>query len=193
MSRLSRCVGAVPRTARKKAHYMKKVITKDREETIKLGERIAKTLNPGDVIALIGELGSGKTTFVKGIAKGLGVKGYRYVNSPSFVIIKEYRGRALLYHFDVFRLDVNGREQARGFAARRACLFPTDVLSFEEYFYGGGICVVEWADKIRKLLPKKYIEVKIEILSENKREIDISRIQTDVSGFKRIFIRMHPH
>jgi len=134
-------------------------ITKSKDETIKLGERIGKTLKPGSFIALIGELGSGKTTFVKGIAKGLGVKNSRYVNSPSFVIIKEYKGKILLYHFDVYRLD------------------SADDVAFigaDEYFYGSGICVVEWADKIKKLLPKQRIEVKIEILKNNSRKICVS-------------------
>ena len=136
----------------------KKYITKLREETIKLGERLARKLKPGSVVALIGELGSGKTTLVKGIAMGLGVKNSRYVNSPSFVIIKEYKGKIPLYHFDVFRLD---------------SLNEADALSFEEYFYGDGICAVEWADKIRNLLPKRYIEVKFKIIKGNKREVKI--------------------
>ncbi len=137
---------------------MKKVITTSGEETIKLGERTARGLKPGDVIALIGELGSGKTTFVKGLAKGLGVKNPRYVNSPSFVIIKEYQGRVPLYHFDVFRLQGAGDMEALG---------------WEEYFYGGGVCALEWADKIKKLLPKRRLEVKIEILNNNRRKIHI--------------------
>ena len=134
----------------------KNIITNNREATIRAGEQLAKSLGPGCLVALTGELGSGKTTLVKGIAKGLGVRNYRYVNSPSFVIIKEYRGKIPLYHFDVFRIDS-----------------PSDIdaLSFEEYFYRDGICVVEWADRIRKLLPKKYIEVKIKILEGNRRKI----------------------
>jgi len=132
--------------------------TKSSEETIKLGERLARKLKPGSVVALIGELGSGKTTLVKGIAMGLGVKNSRYVNSPSFVIIKEYKGKIPLYHFDVFRLSN---------------LSELDTLSFEEYFYGNGICVVEWADKIMKLLPRKYTEIKIKIIKDNFRKITI--------------------
>jgi tRNA threonylcarbamoyladenosine biosynthesis protein TsaE len=144
---------------------MKIIITKSREDTIKAGEKLAKTLKPGDVVALIGELGSGKTTFTKGLAKGLGVKSYRYVNSPTFVIIKEYEGKLPLYHFDVFRLNLQGRAQA--------CLCPTDILSFEEYFYGNGVCVIEWADRITNLLPKKCIEIRIDIAGQNKRKICI--------------------
>ena len=137
---------------------MKTYITKSRDETIKLGERLAKHLKNGDVIALIGELGSGKTTLVKGIAKGLGVKNPRYVNSPSFVIIKEYQGKIGLYHFDVFRLNSAG---------------DLDSTGYEEYFYGDGVCVIEWADKIKKLLPKRYLEVKISIIEGSKREIEL--------------------
>ncbi|MCX5715843.1 MAG: tRNA (adenosine(37)-N6)-threonylcarbamoyltransferase complex ATPase subunit type 1 TsaE [Candidatus Omnitrophica bacterium] len=146
---------------RKDLHISKIYITKSRNETIALGAKLAKTLKPGDVIALIGELGSGKTTLTKGIARGLGVKGCRYVNSPSFVIIKEYPGKKILmYHFDVFRLDSSGGHGTIG---------------YEEYFYGGGVCVVEWADRIKKLLPKKYIEVKIDIMKGNNRKISIKK------------------
>jgi len=139
---------------------LKTYITKTRDETIKLGERLARTLKGGQVVALIGELGSGKTTLTKGIAKGLGVKNSRYVNSPSFVIIKEYRGKKALYHFDIFRLD--SAEEL-------------DTIGYEEYFYGNGICVVEWANKIKKLLPKKYLEIKIKILKNNDRKVQIRK------------------
>lgn len=137
---------------------MKTIITKSKEETIRLGERIARQARPGDFIALIGSLGSGKTTFVKGLAKGLGVKNPRYVNSPTFVIIKEYEARVPLYHFDVYRLKADNDLQALG---------------YEEYFYGKGLCVVEWADRIKKLLPKKRMEIKIEIVKDSARRIKI--------------------
>lgn len=130
------------------------------EETIEMGARFAKTLKKGDVVALIGNLGSGKTVFTKGIAKGLGVKNVRYVNSPSFVIIKEYKGKIPLYHFDLYRLDKST---------------PFDAEGFEEYFYGEGAAVVEWADKIRHLLPRKHIEVKLSVAGGNKRKIEIKR------------------
>ena len=137
---------------------MKTYITKSREATIRLGERLSKKLKRGQVVALIGELGSGKTTLVKGIAKALGVKNHRYVNSPSFVIIKEHYGKIPLYHFDVFRLDSPSE---------------LDSIGWEEYFYGEGICVVEWADKIRKLLPKKCLEIKIKILKNTGRKLSV--------------------
>lgn len=135
-----------------------KIISNSVEETISAGERFAKSLRKGDCIALIGELGSGKTVFTKGIARGLGVKNAKYVNSPTFVIIKEYKGKLPLYHFDLYRLnDFN--------------MF--DISSYDEYLYGDGITVIEWADKILKFLPKKHVEVRMAVAGENKRKIGI--------------------
>lgn len=124
------------------------------------GARLAKGMKAGDVVALIGNLGAGKTVFTKGIAKGLGVRDVRYVNSPTFVIIKEYKGRLPLYHFDLYRLDTSN---------------ILDSENFEEYFYGNGVTVIEWADKIRRLLPQKYIEVKLSVAGESKRKIEIRK------------------
>jgi tRNA threonylcarbamoyladenosine biosynthesis protein TsaE len=129
-------------------------------DTIKAGESFSRRLKKGDLVALVGDLGSGKTVFTKGIAKGLGVKKPRYVNSPTFVIIKEYKGRLPLYHFDLYRLDHPG---------------ILDSENFEEYFYGDGVTVVEWADKIKKLLPKKRWEVKMAVAGECDRKIRITR------------------
>ncbi len=129
------------------------------EDTISIGERLARKLKAGDCVALIGNLGSGKTVMTKGIAKGLGVKKTRYVNSPTFVIIKEYKGRIPLYHFDLYRLNTTG---------------ILDVESYEEYFYGDGVTVIEWADKIRGILPKRYIEAKISVTGDSSRKIAIS-------------------
>lgn len=138
-----------------------KVISNSREETIEIGAKLAKKLKTGDLVALIGDLGSGKTVLTKGIAKGLGVKDVRYVNSPSFVIIKEYKGKTPLYHFDLYRLDKAGM---------------LDSLSYDEYFYGNGVTVVEWADRIRGLLPARYWEVKLKVAGENKRKIGIRKV-----------------
>lgn len=134
------------------------MISNSVEETIAAGEKLAKKLKPGDCVALVGDLGAGKTVITKGIAKGLGVKNARYVNSPTFVIIKEYKGKLPLYHFDLYRLNKSS---------------VIDAENFEEYFYGDGVTVIEWADKIRKLLPRKYHEVKLRVAGENKREINI--------------------
>jgi len=138
-----------------------KIISNSIKETIEIGSKLAKKLKKGDIVALIGQLGSGKTVLTKGIAKGLGLKDVRYVNSPSFVIIKEYKGRLPLYHFDLYRLDKS---------------YSLDSLSYDEYFYGDGVTVIEWADKIRKLLPSKYLEVKLSVIGENKRKIEIKRV-----------------
>lgn len=137
---------------------MIKVISNARDETIALGARIAKRLKRGDVLALTGELGSGKTVFVKGLAKGLGVSDTRYVNSPSFVIVKEYRGKLPLYHFDIYRLD------------KKTSL---ETIGYDEYFYGCGVTAIEWADKIKGVLPKRHIDVIIGIKGADKREIKI--------------------
>jgi tRNA threonylcarbamoyladenosine biosynthesis protein TsaE len=134
-------------------------ISKSVEDTVNIGERLARRLKRGDFVALFGDLGSGKTVLTKGIAKGLGVKNARYVNSPTFVIIKEYRGRLPLYHFDLYRLDHPG---------------ILDAENFEEYFYGNGVTVVEWADKIKHMLPKKRWEVKMSAAGEDKRKIDMA-------------------
>jgi tRNA threonylcarbamoyladenosine biosynthesis protein TsaE len=138
---------------------MEKIIKSDnRQCTLAFGEHIGKALHKGDVIALCGELGSGKTVLAKGIAKGLKVKRGNYVNSPSFVILKEYKGRLPLYHFDVYRLkDIDN--------------FAT--VGYGEYFYGNGVSIVEWADKIKEALPNEYLLVEIEIIDENRRRLKI--------------------
>jgi len=126
-----------------------------------IGTRLAAKLKKGDVVALIGPLGAGKTVLTKGIAKGLGVKDVQYVNSPTFVIIKEYEGKMPLYHFDLYRLSGPG---------------SLDEICYDEYFYGGGVSVVEWADKIGSMLPKKRLEVRLSVAGENKRKIEIKKL-----------------
>jgi tRNA threonylcarbamoyladenosine biosynthesis protein TsaE len=133
-----------------------KIITNSPEETKKLAENIARTLVKGDILALEGELGSGKTQFVQGLARGLGVPENRYVRSPSFILLNEYRGRFPLYHFDFYRLH-------------HPC--DLDTIGMEEYFDGGGITVVEWADKFPGALPARAIHIKFEIVDEKKRVI----------------------
>ena len=138
---------------------LRKFLSKSPKDTIYFAARFAKTLKAGDVVALVGNLGSGKTTFTKGIAKALGVKGYRYVNSPSFVLIREYKGRLPLYHFDLYRLG-NVKD--------------VEDLDSDGYFFGKGVSVIEWADKCKALLPKRHIHVEFRIKGENKRQIHIA-------------------
>ena len=139
-----------------------KVVSNSVEETILIGVKLARKLKKGDVVALVGDLGSGKTVLTKGIAEGLGVKNPRYVNSPTFVIIKEYKGKLPLYHFDLYRLD-------------RSTIL--DAESYEEYFYDDGVTVIEWADKVRGLLPRKHIEVRLKVAGENERKIEIKNVK----------------
>ena len=133
---------------------VKTIRTNSPEETLRLGSRLAENLHEGDIVALVGDLGSGKTVFVKGMAVGLGIEDPLYVNSPSFVILKEYPGAKNLYHFDVYRLDLKG-----------FC----ETLDYEKYFYGKGITVIEWADKIETLLPEEHIKIKISYGLEDER------------------------
>jgi len=132
----------------------KKHITTDTvEATQKVAERLAELLHPGDLLTLEGELGSGKTAFTKGLAKGLGVT--RNVSSPTFTIVKEYRGRLPLYHMDVYRLE-NSEED----------------IGFSEYFNGEGISVVEWAQFIEDYLPLERLELNIHYLDEFARRLE---------------------
>ena len=132
--------------------------TVNAEETIRLGKQIAKRLKPGGLVALSGELGAGKTTLVKGIAKGLGVKNYRYVNSPSFVLVKEYKGKIPLFHFDIYRLNN---------------LKDIEDIGYEDYLARDGVVVIEWSGKMARILPKKRLNVALKIKSPGKRTIAI--------------------
>ncbi|TET10534.1 MAG: tRNA (adenosine(37)-N6)-threonylcarbamoyltransferase complex ATPase subunit type 1 TsaE [Candidatus Atribacteria bacterium] len=130
------------------------IITKSPEETKNLGKEVSKLAKPGDLLAFYGELGTGKTCFIQGIARGLKVKDY--VTSPSFTIINEYQGKIPIYHFDLFRLD-NAEEILE--------------LGYKEYFYGEGLTVIEWAEKIEQLLPKEYLGIKIKFKDRYQRTI----------------------
>lgn len=136
----------------------KNFISKSRQDTINFGKKLGKNLKAGNVIGLSGQLGSGKTILAKGIAEGLGVKQSSCVNSPSFTILKEYKGRVSLYHFDAYRL-------------KNIPQFST--VGYGEYFYGIGVSVVEWADKVKEALPKEYLAVNIDIIGANERRFEI--------------------
>ena len=137
---------------------MKTVITKSEVDTRSLGKRLGRVMCKGDIVALCGELGSGKTVLTKGIAEGLDVKGAGYVNSPSFIILKEYKGRLPLYHFDIYRLD-------------EASDFLT--VDYAGFFYGDGVTVIEWADRIERLLPEEFLKIEMTVIGECERKIDI--------------------
>lgn len=120
--------------------------TNSERETYELGLAMGREARPGEVYTLIGDLGVGKTVFTKGLAAGLGIQ--EPVSSPTFTILQEYEeGRLPFYHFDVYRIgDVE----------------EMDEIGYEDYFYGDGICLIEWADLIREILPEHYKEIRIE-------------------------------
>ena len=139
---------------------MKTLIITNEAETAAFGRNLGKSLKAGDILALTGELGSGKTTLTKYIAEGLGVK--ENITSPTFLIIKEYSdGRLPLYHFDVYRLE--GQEEMYE-------------LGYEEYFFGDGVCVVEWSGLAVEYLPGCRLEIKLEDKGENRRCITVEPV-----------------
>ncbi|TVL99894.1 MAG: tRNA (adenosine(37)-N6)-threonylcarbamoyltransferase complex ATPase subunit type 1 TsaE [Candidatus Brocadia sp. WS118] len=128
------------------------------DETTRFGAKLGMLLSQGDVIALIGELGAGKTTLVKGIVRGLGVTDRRVVKSPTFSLVHKYKGRIPVYHFDAYRLE-DGEEML-------------DIGS-DEMIYGDGVALVEWADKVSGCLPEEYLKITLRAVSENERSIEI--------------------
>jgi len=128
------------------------------EETVKFGERLGRLLAPGHVIALLGELGAGKTTMVKGIVQGLGVTDRRTVKSPTFALVHRYEGRIPVYHFDAYRLE-NVQEML-------------DIGS-DEMIYGKGVSIIEWADRVPGCLPEEYLMITLTSVSKNERCIEV--------------------
>lgn len=138
------------------------------QDTIALAEQLAAWVKPGAILALDGDLGAGKTRFSQAFAKAIGVKGI--VNSPTFTIIKEYEGEQLpFYHMDVYRLSL---EEA-------------DELGLDDYFYGDGITIVEWASLIKELLPADRLELYIEHLGDEKRRIQLTGYGEIYAGWCR--------
>lgn len=134
------------------------------EDTAALGEQLGRNAKPGEVYTLIGDLGVGKTVFTQGFAKGLGIT--EPVNSPTFTIVQVYEeGRLPFYHFDVYRIgDVE----------------EMDEIGYEDYFFGQGVCLIEWANLIEEILPENYVRVSIEKDLEkgfDYRRITIERMQ----------------
>ena len=132
------------------------VCVNSQKETEDLAIKLGKLVNKGDVICLTGDLGAGKTTFTQAFAKGFEVEDY--VASPTFAIINEHQGRLPLYHFDVYRLE-NSKAM--------------EDIGYEEYFYGDGVCVIEWASLIADILPMSHLWIDIKVLGEIERNICI--------------------
>lgn len=130
------------------------------QDTFALGQRIGEAAAPGEIYTLTGDLGVGKTVFTQGVAKGLGIK--EAVNSPTFTILQVYEeGRLPFYHFDVYRIG---------------CVEEMDEIGYEDYFYGNGVCFIEWADLIEEILP------------ENCRKITISKDLSKGLDYRKITV-----
>ena len=134
--------------------------TSSAAETIQLGRTLASHLEAGDVIALYGDLGAGKTTMIKGVAAGLGVGDV--VKSPSFVIVTEYAGRLPIYHVDLYRLNENSDFESIG---------------LDSYLEGDGVCLIEWAERAEKALPDRAIRVRMSVEGSGRR-IEITGLRT---------------
>jgi len=136
------------------------------EETFALGRSIGEKAKPGDIYLLSGNLGVGKTVFTQGVAAGLGIR--EPVSSPTFTIVQEYTdGRLPFYHFDVYRIDdVEEMEE----------------IGYDDYFFGGGVCMIEWAELIREILPDNCISVRIE--KDLSRGFDYRRITIERENLK---------
>ncbi len=133
---------------------MMNLISESPEETQRLGEELGRLAQPGDLFLLVGGLGTGKTCLTQGIAWGLGIEGY--ATSPSFVVINQYWGSLPLYHIDLYRLD---------------SIEEVIELGLDDYLYGNGVCVVEWAEKALEVLPTEHLLVEISFLSDTSRNL----------------------
>ena len=139
----------------------KTIVSSSPEETGALGVELSRQLEPGDLLAFIGDLGTGKTCMIQGVCKGLGVTGY--VTSPTFILINEYAGRLdgrdiPVYHLDLYRLNTRAE---------------LEDLGVEEYFYGQGICLVEWAERAGELLPPRTWQVRLDYIAADQRRITL--------------------
>lgn len=134
-----------------------KMISNKEKDTLQIAEVLATFVEAGDVITLSGDLGVGKTAFSKGFAKGLEIQ--ERITSPTFTIVKEYEGRLPLYHMDVYRLE-----------------YSEEDLGFDEYFYGDGVAIVEWAEYIEDFLPEEYVGITMTRTGDTSREITIEAV-----------------
>ena len=132
------------------------IVCNNTKETEKFGLALGSKLKGSDVICLNGDLGAGKTTLTKSIGKGMGIDDY--ITSPTFNIINEYYSDLNLYHFDTYRLEN---------------IDDVEYLDFDEYFYSDGVCIIEWADRIKEFLPDQYLELNIKKIDDDKREIEL--------------------
>lgn len=131
--------------------------TSGENETVEAGAALAKRLAPGDVLAFYGDLGAGKTAFIRGVARGLGIESR--ISSPTFTIVNEYEGPVPLFHFDMYRLGSSDE------------LFE---IGWEDYLVRGGVCCVEWTENVEDAMPPDAIAVRIEKTGGNTRRITVT-------------------
>jgi len=136
------------------------IISNSSDETKNLGQRLAGLLQPGDILCLFGDLGSGKTTLIKGLAQGLNVPEAQ-VNSPTFVLLNVYEGKMPVYHFDFYRLETQPQIAAIG---------------YDEFLYGQGVSVIEWAERFGVLIPKEFLGIKLTHQGFSKRGLEFAAI-----------------
>ena len=148
------------------------IISTSAKETFDFGRRLGRLLQAGDLVALTGALGAGKTCCIQGIAAGLGIAAHITVTSPTYTLIHEYPGPLPLYHFDVYRL------------AQEQDLYE---LGFEEYFYGRGVTVIEWADRIPALLPDDHLALVIRIRTNDARGL---RLRAQGAHYQQLIHRL---
>ncbi len=142
-----------------KKNVLVEIASESAEQTFALGMAVGKEAGEGDVFALSGELGAGKTCFTGGLARGIGVNENYAITSPTFTLINEYPGRCRFYHFDVYRLNE---------------IDELVDLGYDEYMSAKGVIAIEWAEKIKNALPEDTISVNFTYIDENKRIIRIS-------------------
>jgi len=144
------------------------------DDTFRIGTIIGARAERGDIIALIGDLGTGKTRLTQGIAAGLEVPSPYPITSPTFTLINEYPGRYVLYHFDIYRLEGSKDLEDMG---------------YEDYFYGDGVVVIEWAERIRDILPEGALYINLTYMNEHMRELIITGKEDKINIIKNLLVK----
>ena len=147
-------------------------ISHSEDQTRRLGARLGQLVQAGQVIALLGELGSGKTRLVQGFGAGLGVPADEVINSPTFTFINEYRGRLPCYHIDLYRLTTPAE---------------AETLGLDDLLHGDGVCIIEWADRLGDALPAERLEITFHYLSETKRRLVMRACGKEYSTLLKTF------
>jgi len=158
------------RAESKKVWYNRKMISHNETELMALGEQLGKLLEKQDVIILSGDLGAGKTTFTKGLARGLGIK--QMIKSPTYTIVREYEGRLPLYHMDVYRIGND-----------------PDSIDLDDFIYGEGVTVIEWGELIASNLPDGYLKLFIRKLEDGRKlefEVVGARAEALLAAFEEV-------